>query len=99
MWLAIVLLTRPSTYQLADSPARHRRVVGNDGEIALSLAHEFIDQALGRTDGHEPPDHEARAIWNQGDGVLKGYRFHARLPTLVLFVTIIDPRISASFFL
>ena len=78
------LANEPSTNQLTDSSARHCSIVGNYGETALSLAHEFIDQALGRADAHKPSDHEARAIWNHSDGVLKGDGFHARLPTLVL---------------
>ena len=36
--------------ELADSPARHRRVVGDHSEIALVLAHDLVDDPLGRAD-------------------------------------------------
>jgi hypothetical protein len=41
---------KPSTDQLTDSSARHCSIVRNYCETALPLAHEFIDQALGRAD-------------------------------------------------
>jgi hypothetical protein len=62
--------------QLADSPAGHRRIIRNNGEIAFSLADQLIDHAFGCAHRQKTSDHEARTIWNHGDGVLKGDRFH-----------------------
>ena len=47
MWLATVLPTRPALDQLADAPSRHCRIVADNDKIALALAHQFVDQALG----------------------------------------------------
>jgi hypothetical protein len=47
------LLHEAGTHQLADAHSRHRRVVGDHGEIALALAHQLVDHGLGSADGHE----------------------------------------------
>ena len=75
MWLATVLADKSGADQLADAPAGHRSVVGDHGEIALSLAHELIDHALGRAHRHEAADHQARAVGNHGDRIFKRRSF------------------------
>ena len=52
MWLTMALRSSLAANELADPPARHRRVIGDHGEIALVLAHDLIDDALGRA--HAP---------------------------------------------
>jgi hypothetical protein len=47
---------KASAHELANSAARHRGVVGDDGEVTLALTHEFVNEALGGTNRHEPPD-------------------------------------------
>src|SRR5271154_1828511 len=42
------------TNELANADTRHGRVIGNHGEIALTLSHDLVDDPLGGTDGHEP---------------------------------------------
>ena len=56
MWLAITLRTSLAADQLADAETRRGGVVGDDGELALSLPHDLIDDPFGRADGHEPAD-------------------------------------------
>src|SRR5262249_18530682 len=51
--------------KLADTSARLGRIVRNHYEIALALAHEFLDQSLGCARPHEAPNHEACPIGNQ----------------------------------
>jgi hypothetical protein len=53
--------------QLADPPARRRRVIGNHGKVMLFLPHDLVDDALGRTHGHEAADHQACPIGDHGN--------------------------------
>ncbi len=76
MWLTIALRTQPAAHQFADADAGKRRVVGDDGQVALALAREFVDDALGRADGHEAADHQTRAVRDEGDGLLQGNGLH-----------------------
>ena len=57
--------------QLADSSARHRGVVGDHCEVAFVLAHDLVNDALGRTDGHEAADHQACAVGDHGDRLIE----------------------------
>jgi hypothetical protein len=50
---------RSRQHELADPFTRHRGVIGNEGEVALSLPHEFVDEPLRRADAHEPADHQS----------------------------------------
>ena len=61
--------------ELADSPARRRRVIGDHGEIALVLAHDLVDDPLGRAHRHEPADHQACAIGDHGNRLVESERF------------------------
>ena len=76
MWLATVLADQTRTDELADTPPRHCRVVGDHDQIALALAHELVDQAFGSSDAHEAADHEACAIRNHGGGIFNRDGFH-----------------------
>src|SRR5262249_54505949 len=62
--------------ELADSLPRCRSVIGDHREIAFVLPHDLVDDPLGRADGHEAADHQARAIGNHGDRLLKRDRLH-----------------------
>ena len=57
--------------KLADPPARHRGIVGDDGKIAFALTHDFVDDPLGRADRHEPADHQACAVWDHRDRLIE----------------------------
>ena len=48
--------------QLADAGAGQRIVVGDDRQVALFLAHQLVDQPLGRAHAHEAADHHARPV-------------------------------------
>ena len=52
-------------------------IVGDDGEVALSLPHQFVQQALRRAHAHEAADHDGRAIGDHRDGFFCGNGFHA----------------------
>jgi hypothetical protein len=67
---------KSGTHELADPPAGQRRIVGYDSQATLPLADEFIDQTLGRSDGHKSADHQGGAIWDEAHSVLKVCRFH-----------------------
>ena len=71
------LLHEPGADQLADAHAGHRVVVGDHRQIALALAHELVDQALGRADAHEAADHEGGAVGDQRHRLLQGNGLHA----------------------
>ncbi len=70
------LAHQPGAHQLADADAGKRRVVGDDGQVALALARQFVDDAVRRADGHEAADHQARAVRDEGNGLLEGYVLH-----------------------
>ena len=57
--------------QLADARGRHRGIVGDHRQIALVLPHDFVDDALGRADGHEAADHQACAIGDHGNRLIE----------------------------
>ncbi len=57
---------------------------GDDGEVALVLSHNLIDQAFWRTDTHEPADHKARPVRDHGDGILNGNDLHGAMPDFLL---------------
>src|SRR5262249_38726611 len=65
--------------ELSNAATRNRRVVCDDGEVFLSLAHQFVDHAFRGTDGHEAANHQRSTIRDHGDGVLHGNCFHVRL--------------------
>ena len=62
--------------KLADAAPGNRRIVRDDGEVAFSLPHEFIDDALRRPNTHEAADHEGRPLGDHGDRFLNGNSFH-----------------------
>jgi hypothetical protein len=55
----------PRADQLADANARQRIVVGDYGETALFLAHQLVDQPLGRAHAHEAADHHAGTVGDE----------------------------------
>ena len=63
--------------ELADSPPGHGVVVGDHDEITFALAHQFVDQALGSSDAHEPSDHEGRPIRDHLDRGRARDSFHS----------------------
>ena len=77
MWLTIALRTRRARDQLADADAGHGRVVGDHGQVALALAHQFVDHVLGRADAHEAADHQAGAVGDQRHRIGKRERSHS----------------------
>src|SRR4051812_11756906 len=54
--------------QLADSDTGTSRVIGDDGQVLLTLAYRLVDETGRRAYGHEAPDHEAGAIGDPSDG-------------------------------
>src|SRR5262249_6037029 len=64
--------------QLADALARGGSVVGDDGEIALVLAYQFVDHALRGAHPHKAADHQARAIGDQGNRLIERESSHGR---------------------
>jgi len=76
------LAEEPRFDELADPLSGHGGVIGADGQIPLALAENLVDEALGRADGHEAADHEARAVRDEGDGLLEreGAHLSASLP-------------------
>ena len=72
--------------ELTDAASRKRRIVGYNGQIAFTLAHEFVDDTLGSADAHEATDHERRTVRNERNGFGNGNRFHLEpLSTKALF--------------
>ena len=65
-------------HELAYADAGLRIVVGDDGETALALAHQFVDDALGCADTHEATDQEARPVGNHGHSLFTRDRLHGR---------------------
>ena len=70
------LLHQAGADQLADAHAGHRGVVGDHGEIALALAHQFVDHVLRGAHGHEAADHQAGAVGDQCHRIGKGESSH-----------------------
>ena len=62
--------------ELADPPAGRCRVIGDDGEVALVLTHDLVDDPLGRADSHEAADHQACAIRDHGNGLFERDSLH-----------------------
>src|SRR4051794_6826096 len=63
------LADQPGIDQLADPDTGPSRVIGNDGQVLLALAHRLVDETRRRTHGHEAPDHEAGTVGNSGNGL------------------------------
>jgi hypothetical protein len=63
--------------QLADSAARRCSVVGDYSEVAQLSPHQLVDDALGRAHAHEPADHQARAVGDDGNRLFSRDRSHA----------------------
>ena len=59
IWLTTALRTALRAHELPDANPWPGRVVGNDGEILLSLTHQLIDDRLWTSDTHESADHQA----------------------------------------
>ena len=57
--------------QLADALAGRGRVIADQGKVRLLLAHQFVEQALRRADGHEAADHDARAVRDHRNGFFR----------------------------
>ena len=55
MWLAIDFAEQPARHQFADAPARHRRIVGNNGQISLVLPHQLVNHTFGVPTPMNPP--------------------------------------------
>ena len=62
--------------KLADSATRRRRVIGDHCKIAFVLAHDLVDDPLGAADPHESADHQARTIWDHGNGLVESNGLH-----------------------
>ena len=74
---AISLDDRAGADQLADPPAGHAGVVGDDGQILCAARDERVDQAMGRADAHEAADQQPRSVGDQCGGFFGGNRgFH-----------------------
>src|SRR4029077_19659216 len=54
--------------ELADSATGRRGVIGDHRKIAFVLADDLVDDPLWRADAHESADHQARALWDRGNG-------------------------------
>src|SRR3954469_19800583 len=67
--------------ELAHAAAGCPGIVGDHGEIALILAHDLVDDPLRRADGHESPDHQARAVRYHGDRLLERNGLHIVSPS------------------
>ena len=70
--------------QLADPPAGHRGVIGDDGEVLRPTLDQRVDQPMGRADAHEAADQEPRSVGNQGGRFVGGDRGFHRLRPLML---------------
>jgi hypothetical protein len=57
--------------QLSDAPARHARVIADDGEISCVLLHQRVDEDLRGPAGHEAADHYGRSVPNAGNRFLR----------------------------
>jgi hypothetical protein len=62
--------------ELPDAPARHRGVIRDHGKVALVLAHDLVNDTLGRADGHETADHQRCAVGDHGDRLIKSDGSH-----------------------
>ena len=62
MWLTIAFRTSFALDELANARAGLGGVIGNDRKISLSLADNFIHEALRCADAHEPPDQQASTV-------------------------------------
>ena len=65
--------------QLADAAAGNGGIIGDDGEFALFLPHQLVQQPLRRADAHEAADHDGRPIGDHRDGFFCGNGFHGGL--------------------
>src|SRR6185503_6283033 len=66
-------------YQLADAGPRPCRVIGDDGELALALAHQLVHEAFRRAHTHEPANHQACPVRDHGDRTLERDRLQSPL--------------------
>jgi hypothetical protein len=57
--------------ELADASARSRGVIRDQGEVALVLSHELVNEPFRRPHGHETSDHQACTIGDHGDRSLE----------------------------
>ena len=71
IWLTMALRSSLASTSLPMPSPRRRSIVGDHGEIAFVLPHDLIDDALGRADGHETADHQARAVRDHRDGLFE----------------------------
>ena len=58
--------------QLADPLVRSRCIVGNDGQIALLLPHDLVNDPLWRADAQEAPDHKTRTVGDHPNRLIEG---------------------------
>src|SRR5262249_56543260 len=68
----------PGIDELTDTAPRERRIVRDNGQIAFALPHELVDETLGSSDAHEPPDHQGRTVGDERNGFGDGNRFHLK---------------------
>src|SRR5262249_53033330 len=71
------LADQPCSHELTDAPHRGSRVIGDDDQVALFLAHELIDDAFGSSRTHEASNHETCPIGDHGDGIFDRYCLHS----------------------
>jgi hypothetical protein len=59
------LAQQPRADEFANAHTGFCGVVGDDGEALLALAHQFVDQPVGRAHAHEATDHQHRPVGDQ----------------------------------
>ena len=62
--------------QLADADTRAGGVIGDDGEVALALPHDLVDQPLGVPTRHEAADQQARPVGDLRNRCFERDRLH-----------------------